>query len=276
MGPARILAMGAVALALIAAALFLGLRSSDPAKAPPKAEPPAEAKAPAEARAPAEAKASRKPPPEPRPREPSHRLALTGPGTDVVTVRTGEEVDVHARPGGPVVRTVGATTEFASRRAFSVFETRGEWAGVPTEFTGNDSLGWVKLDRRELRPSSTVREVVVDLSEFRAQLVIAGEVVRTFTVAVGAPGTTTPTGRFAVTDTFRGGLPSAYGCCALALTARQPNLPSGWLGGDRIAIHGTSGPLGQPISSGCVRAADRDVSALVDEVGPGAQVMIRQ
>ena len=62
----------------------------------------------------------------------------------------------------------------------------------------------------------------------------------------------------------------------MALTAKQPNLPSGWLGGNRIAIHGTSGPLGEAISAGCVRAEDGDVSALVDSVLPGAPVTIRE
>ena len=100
--------------------------------------------------------------------------------------------------------------------------------------------------------------------------------LRSFTVTVGAPGTSTPTGRFAVTDTFRGNLNPAYGCCAVATTARQLNLPSGWLGGDRIAIHGTSGPLGVAASNGCVRAADEDVSALVDRVQLGSPVIIRQ
>jgi lipoprotein-anchoring transpeptidase ErfK/SrfK len=90
------------------------------------------------------------------------------------------------------------------------------------------------------------------------------------------PEAPTPTGRFAVTDTFRGDLNPAYGCCAVALTARQTRLPSGWLGGDRIAIHGTSGPLGAAISHGCVRAADADVSELVDRLPPGTPVTIRQ
>jgi lipoprotein-anchoring transpeptidase ErfK/SrfK len=90
------------------------------------------------------------------------------------------------------------------------------------------------------------------------------------------PEAPTPTGRFAVTDTFRGDLNPAYGCCAVALTARQTRLPSGWLGGDRIAIHGTSGALGAEISNGCVRAADADVSELVDRLPPGTPVTIRQ
>ena len=104
----------------------------------------------------------------------------------------------------------------------------------------------------------------------------SGKLVRTFPVSVGMPTAPTPTGRFAITDTFRGGLNAAYGCCALALTARQTNLPSGWLGGDRIAFHGTTGAIGAEISHGCIRAVDEDVSELVDTVPPGTPVEIHQ
>ncbi|MET0927105.1 MAG: L,D-transpeptidase [Solirubrobacterales bacterium] len=53
-------------------------------------------------------------------------------------------------------------------------------------------------------------------------------------------------------------------------------MPSGWLGGNRIAIHGTSGPLGIAASHGCVRAADDEVAALIDKVPLGTPVFIRQ
>ena len=100
--------------------------------------------------------------------------------------------------------------------------------------------------------------------------------LRSFTVTVGAPSSSTPTGRFAVTDIFQGNLNPAYGCCAVATTARQSHLPSGWFGGDRIAIHGTSGPLGVAASHGCVRAANENVDALADRVHLGTPVVIRQ
>ncbi|MGI9021249.1 MAG: L,D-transpeptidase [Solirubrobacterales bacterium] len=203
-------------------------------------------------------------------------LVLAKHGNPLVWVKRGEKVDIHAAPGGTVVETVGAETEFGSRTVLSVAQVEGEWAGVPSPFTGNGALGWVRLDGRYLESGYTSLEIVVDISERRTQLFRDGEAIKTFTVSVGAPGTDTPTGRFAVTDTFRGDLNPAYGCCAVALTAVQPNLPSGWLGGNRIAIHGTSGPLGAAVSSGCVRAADRDVSALVEEVPPGVPVTIRQ
>ncbi len=103
----------------------------------------------------------------------------------------------------------------------------------------------------------------------------AGESRFEFPVTVGAPGSDTPTGHFAVTDTFTDLDSAAYGCCAVALTANQPDLPSGWLGGERIAIHGTSGPLGVAASHGCVRAADDDVAKLIRRVPLGTPVFVR-
>jgi hypothetical protein len=186
-------------------------------------------------------------------------------------------VEIRSAPGGAgaLVREVGDETQFGSRTTFAVQRTVGGWAGVPAPFRGNGQLGWVRLDPRVLDAGFTRSSVVVDLSEYRARLLRGDRVVRSFGVSIGAPDSPTPAGRFAVTDTFRGGLSPAYGCCAVALTAVQPDLPSGWLGGSRIAFHGTAGPLGQAISFGCLRAADPDVSALVDALPPGAPVTIR-
>jgi lipoprotein-anchoring transpeptidase ErfK/SrfK len=146
---------------------------------------------------------------------------------------------------------------------------------VTTPELPNNQLGWMKLDPRRLATGASHYSLAVDLSEYKATLYEGHRAVRSFAVTVGAPGSPTPTGTFAVTDTFRGGLSSAYGCCALALSATQPNLPSGWLGGNRIAIHGTYGSLGLAASHGCVRAANADVSKLIDEVPLGSPVTIR-
>ena len=192
----------------------------------------------------------------------------------VVIVRRGAEVDVYDRPGGEVIETVGDRTQWGSRTVFSVEDAEHGWVGMPVPFAPNGQLAWARRDDPALRDASVAWEIRVDLSDFEAELMVNGNVVRRFPVAIGQPGAETPTGRFAVTDTFRGGLNQAYGCCALALTARQPKLPSGWLGGNRIAIHGTYGPVGGAISHGCVRAANDDVSELVDLVPPGTPVEI--
>jgi hypothetical protein len=258
-------ALGALLVAAIAAGAILLLSPNDSSPDKPNAATAAQA----EPRAIQEAKPQET-------RAERRRLVISDRGHPIVWVRHGHTVDIRSSPGGPVVRSVGDETEFGSQRVFAVERTDGRWAGVPNAFTGNGTLGWVRLDARQLRAGYTTRSILVDLSDFRAQLIKGDRVVRSFTVAIGAPGTDTPTGRFAVTDTFRGDLNPAYGCCAVALSAVQPNLDSGWIGGDRIAFHGTAGPLGVAISHGCIRAADRDVSALVNQVPPGTPVTVRQ
>jgi lipoprotein-anchoring transpeptidase ErfK/SrfK len=103
-----------------------------------------------------------------------------------------------------------------------------------------------------------------------------GRTVRRVRVAVGAAGTPTPTGRFAVTDRLPGFGP--YGCCILALSARQPNLAQGWAGGDRIAIHGTAvtSSIGTAASNGCLRTTDENMRRLVRLARPGTRVFIKR
>ena len=216
--------------------------------------------------------------PEPPPEEETV-LELDSPegAFPLVWVRRGARVEVRSEPaGGEVVELAGKRTEFGSPTVFSVVKRSGEWAGVTTPYLPNGRLGWVRLDPDRLRAGWTRLAIQVDVSERQAVLIDDEKVLRSFSVTVGAAGYDTPTGRFAVTDTFRGDVdPAAYGCCALALTATQPTVPSGWLGGNRIAIHGTSGPLGVAASHGCIRAANENVSELIDRVPLGAPVFIR-
>jgi hypothetical protein len=201
----------------------------------------------------------------------------TPPGVyPVIWVRAGQEVAMRTEPGGgELVARVGRRSEFGSPSVFGVIEHRGEWVGVTTQLLPNNDLGWIRLDRGRVENGWSTFSIVVDLSERRTTLLEAGERKLSFPVTIGAPGTDTPTGRFAITDTFTGLDSAAYGCCALALSATQPNLPSGWLGGRRIAIHGTAGALGIAASHGCVRAANADVLALVHRVPLGTPVFIR-
>ena len=92
-------------------------------------------------------------------------------------------------------------------------------------------------------------------------------------VGIGAPGTATPSGRFAITDLLAGSrLSSVYGCCLLALSGHQTNLPRGWTGGDRLAIHG--GSTAGAVSTGCLHAAEADLRWLMRLVPLGAQITI--
>ena len=267
---------GAVALALTAAGLGAGFVmgcGGDPA--PGASAPPADAVAAGtdsskpEAQTPAEATEVSKP-------AKPETLRLLDEGNPTVFVKLNERVNLLDEPGGKVVTTVSHATAFGSRTVFAVTSQKDDWVSVLTPHTENGEPLWLKLDPSKLRAGRSMWDIEVDLSEFETRVYDDGKLVRTFAVSIGMPTAPTPTGRFAVTDTFRGDLNAAYGCCAIATTARQVNLPSGWLGGDRIAIHGTTGPLGAEVSHGCVRANDEDVSALVDMIPPGTPVEIHE
>jgi lipoprotein-anchoring transpeptidase ErfK/SrfK len=167
-------------------------------------------------------------------------------------------------------------TGYGSARVLAVVGRRGRWLAVLSDHLGNSRRGWIP------RESVTLLHVPytlhVDLSRRRLVVRHDGRAVRRITVAVGRPGTTTPTGHFAVTDVLRiTGPRGPYGCCALALTGRQPNVPQGWSGSDRIAIHGTTNEatVGTPASSGCLRARERDMRWLTKRIPLGAPLRIR-
>ncbi len=198
----------------------------------------------------------------------------SGDGHRVVSVRKGEEVGVHERPAGKLVEQAGPKTEFGSRQTFSVLARKGRWLKVATPIAEDNRELWVKADPRRLEFYTTPLSVHASLSGRRIELRRGEKVVRSFDVTIGAAGSSTPPGRFAVTDLIVGGLNPVYGCCAIALSAHQRNLPEGWIGGDRIAIHGTTGPIGSAASGGCLRAEDDDARALTEKLSLGTPVFI--
>jgi len=201
---------------------------------------------------------------------------LPAGGTPILTVRAGAEVALRDAPGGKMVTTLTETTEFDSPTVLSVRERRGRWAGVPTHELPNGELGWVRIDPRQLKIDSVGQRIVLDLSAMVGRLYRGDRLERKWQIGIGAPDTPTPTGHFSITDEIVGGLNPTYGCCAIALSATQPNLPPGWTGGDRIAIHGTSLPLGEANSTGCPHAAEEDLRALIEGVPLGTPVTIRR
>jgi lipoprotein-anchoring transpeptidase ErfK/SrfK len=212
---------------------------------------------------------------EPAPASPP---AQADPGFVVLRPARGAEVVVRSRPGGRVVARLGARTEFGSPTTLAVAAKRGRWLGVVTTHLPNGRLGWVDPAESAVARSRTRVRVTVDLSERRLVVRRGDRVLRRVTVAVGRPGSPTPVGRFAVTDKLSGpAFSAAYGCCILALSAHQPSLPSGWQGGDRIAVHGTNDPgsIGTAASAGCPRASDEDMRYLLRAVPLGAPVFVR-
>jgi L,D-transpeptidase catalytic domain len=183
------------------------------------------------------------------------------------------------RAGGPVTLSLGAATEFGSRRVLGVAARRGPWLGVVTSERPNGRLAWVRRGHGVLRVRRTRYALHADLSQRRLELRRDGRAVRRMRVGIGGPGAPTPTGRYAITDKLDGSaFGPYYGCCILALSGHQPNLPAGWPGGDRLAIHGTdaAGTIGAASTAGCLRAADSDLRALMRRVPLGTPVFVHR
>ena len=200
------------------------------------------------------------------------------PVRSIVSVRDGGSVAMRSGPGGHALTQVGARTEFGTRTAMSVVRRNGRWLGVSSAERPNGKLAWVDSRSDALRLRRTRLAIHVDISARRLELRRSGETIARSTVSVGRPGSTTPTGRFAVTDKMRGDRFGAYyGCCILALSGTQPNLPPRWPGGNRLAIHGTPNPaaLGGAVSAGCVHASAGTLELMMRRVPVGTPVFIR-
>ena len=192
-------------------------------------------------------------------------------------VRVKGPVALRSRPRGPVAVRIGATTQFGQPQVLSVARRRGRWLGVVSTALPNGRLGWLRRDDRALSLRRVRYSLHADLSSRTLELRRGAKRIIRFSVAIGRPGATTPTGRFAVTDKLSGGnYGPYYGCCILALSGHQPHPPAGWRGGDRLAIHGTDAPasVGQPSSAGCLRARDADLQVLMRRVPVGTPVFI--
>jgi L,D-transpeptidase ErfK/SrfK len=106
--------------------------------------------------------------------------------------------------------------------------------------------------------------ITIDLSTHRLYLRLSGRTVRVFPVAVGAPETPTPVGRWVIVQkALNPGGP--FG-------ARWMRLSIPWGG---YGIHGTDEPesVGQAVSHGCIRMREQDLVWLYDQVPIGTLVI---
>jgi hypothetical protein len=191
--------------------------------------------------------------------------------------RVSRSTLLYDRPDGRPKLRITARTEFGSRRDLGVVRRHGDWLAVLVPELKNGALAWVRS--ADIASVKGVRwSLRADISRREVRVVHRGEVVRRFAIAVGRAANPTPPGRYAVTDALRVSDPgSPYGCCVLALSGHQTQLPPGWPGGDRLALHATNdlASVGQPASLGCMRMYPRDIDWLVRRIPVGAPVFVR-
>ena len=209
--------------------------------------------------------------PVPAPREPTvervRELAARVP--------PGNRVTLRARPGGRILARVGGRTEFGSAdRSSRSPSGRGTGSRCAAPSSGTTSSAGCERPTTALATACRARGR--PLAARAARPATSTAIERRISVAIGAPDTPTPTGEYYVTDKLPGAdFGSYYGCCILALSGRQPNLPQGWSGGDRLAIHGSPTPTwGQAVSNGCFHASEADLRYLMKTVPLGTSVEI--
>jgi L,D-transpeptidase catalytic domain len=192
----------------------------------------------------------------------------------LAVMATAHGLTLRADPGGKVIAHLRPHTAWGSPTVVWAPERRGDWLGVVATSLPNNRIGWVNLRHDRPRMWRSRYSLAADLSTRTLALRRDGKVVRRMSIAIGAPSTPTPTGRFTLTDKL---IPdrslSYYGCCVLALSGHQPYLRPGWAGGDRIAIHGGGG-VGSAASAGCLHLEDADLRHLMRILPLGTPVVI--
>lgn len=126
--------------------------------------------------------------------------------------------------------------------------------------------------RRIAAPAAPVtRRVVVSLPDRRLAVLVNGQIVRVFAVAVGAPQSPSPVGQFTIVNRLSD--PTYYRPGKVIGPGPSNPLGTRWLGLDikGYGIHGTDDPasIGYARSHGCIRLRNRDVEELFELLQTG-------
>jgi lipoprotein-anchoring transpeptidase ErfK/SrfK len=170
---------------------------------------------------------------------------------------------------------LSSLTPFGSRQTLGVVARRRRWLKVNAAVLPDGRFAWIRAAHVRI----TRTRWAVRISRVRRRLTVldGSRAVRSFPVGIGSATSPTPLGRFTVTDELPGSRYSpVYGCCILALSGTQSHLPTGYRGGDRLAIHGTNVPraIGGTDSLGCIYTGDGDLRYLVRRLPLGTPVTI--
>ncbi len=139
----------------------------------------------------------------------------------------------------------------------------------------NLRAGWIPA--RAVRVFAVRSHIVVDLSGRRLVAYRNGRAVLRARVAIGAPQTPTPTGRYFINERWLLADPNGvFGVAALGISAHS-NVLRNWVQNGPIALHGTNEPgtIGLAASHGCVRLSNADMRRLLALAPAGTPVTIR-
>ena len=192
---------------------------------------------------------------------------LVASTTDTTIRRAPRDDDQQRATRGDVVHPTRTVPVFTSPtgRAFAkvaptqlgdtwlpVVDRRPGWVEVLLPSRPNGSSGWMRTEG--LRQARTPYLIRVHVGSRRLELWEHGSLVGSWTVAVGAPATPTPTGRTFLLGSIVDDQAS-YSPVILPLGTHSNTLDSYGGGPGTVALHGWPDPsvFGQAASHGCVR-----------------------
>ena len=149
------------------------------------------------------------------------------------------------------------------------------WYYASLPMRPNEAAGFVPA--RDVRIHKLHTRIIVELSKRELVLYRDGEPVLRSSVAVGAPATPTPTGRYYVNQRLLAGDPyGPWGPGALGISAFSDVLQE-WIQGGPIAIHGTNDPssIGHAVSHGCIRLPNGLLMKVFNTADAGTPVIIQ-
>ena len=178
---------------------------------------------------------------------------------------------------------VSATTPWGGPAQLLVLDFRyvgtERWALVRLPGRPNSNEGWIT--DAHIKLIETAWRIEVSRARRELRVLKAGRLMRLVPVVVGAPGTPTPVGTFAIADRLRQPNPNRFsGSWVLPLTAHS-NVLRHFDGGDgQVALHGRGGaslrdPVGSARSHGCIRLSNASIAWIAARVPTGTPVVVR-
>jgi lipoprotein-anchoring transpeptidase ErfK/SrfK len=150
------------------------------------------------------------------------------------------------------------------------------WLQVLLPVRPNGSSGWIRA--ADVTLTSTRYRVTVELGAHRLRVTNGPQTVLEDTVAVGAPATPTPTGRYYIRGLLQAPNPNTvYGPYAYGLSGYSETLQT-FNGGDaEVGIHGNNDAsvLGHDVTHGCIRMSNPAITTLATTLPLGTPVTIQ-
>src|SRR5579875_222912 len=213
-----------------------------------------------------------------KPAQPA-RLAGSLPPSRTWTVQANAPATVYAKPGAQPLVSITPTTALGALW-MPVYRVRGAWEEIGLPGPPNGMTGWVL--RSDVHQKLTNWSVVVSISHRTETVYHSGRQLAEAPVAVGAPGTPTPTGH-----TFIDGDLPTVGQFAVESPVLRPlalnstsQLAATEIGGTLVALHGWEdlssdpGVFGYAVSHGCIRAPAGPLTNALQEIPTGSPVWV--